>query len=114
MKTMIAYCGLNCEKCDAYIATKNDDQALRENTAKLWSEMNNANILPEQINCEGCRMNGKKFVYCESMCGIRKCAMSKGYETCSDCPEMGTCPTLKAVTANSPEALKNLSKQRSI
>ena len=62
MKTMIAYCGLNCEKCDAYIATKNYDQALRVKTAKLWSEMNNANILPEQINCEGCRMNGKKFV----------------------------------------------------
>ena len=72
MKTMIAYCGLNCEKCDAYIATKNDDQALRVKTAKLWSEMNNTNILPEQINCEGCRMNGKKFVYCESMCGIRQ------------------------------------------
>jgi len=30
MKTMIAFCGLDCEKCDAYIAAKNDDQALRE------------------------------------------------------------------------------------
>lgn len=27
---MIAYCGLDCEKCDAYLATINDDQALRE------------------------------------------------------------------------------------
>ena len=110
-KQMIAFCGLNCEKCDAYIATKNDDQALRVKTAKLWSEMNNTNILPEQINCEGCRMNGKKFVYCESMCGIRKCAMSKGYETCGDCPEMGTCPTLGQVTKNCPEALSNLKKR---
>ena len=72
VKRLIAVCGLDCEKCDAYIATKNDDQALRVKTAKLWSEMNNANILPEQINCEGCRMNGKEFVYCESMCGIRQ------------------------------------------
>lgn len=46
MKTMIAFCGLDCEKCDAYIATKNDDQALREKTAKLWAELNNAPILP--------------------------------------------------------------------
>ena len=38
MRDMIAYCGLDCEKCDAYLATINDDQALREKTAKLWSE----------------------------------------------------------------------------
>lgn len=49
MKKMIAYCGLDCEKCDAYIATINDDQKLREKTAKLWAELNNAPILPEQI-----------------------------------------------------------------
>lgn len=39
MKDMIGYCGLDCEKCDAYIATVNDDQALREKTAKLWAEL---------------------------------------------------------------------------
>lgn len=25
MKDMIGYCGLDCEKCDAYIATINDE-----------------------------------------------------------------------------------------
>ena len=35
MGDMIAYCGLDCEKCDAYLATIHDDQALREKTAKL-------------------------------------------------------------------------------
>ncbi len=30
MKDMMGYCGLDCEKCDAYIATVNDDQALPE------------------------------------------------------------------------------------
>ena len=60
MKNMIGYCGLDCEKCDAYLATINDDQALREKTAKLWVELNNAPILPEHINCEGCRANGAK------------------------------------------------------
>ena len=40
MRNMIAYCGLDCEKCDAYLATINDDQALREKTAKLWAELN--------------------------------------------------------------------------
>ena len=78
MRNMIAYCGLDCEKCDAYIATINDDQELREKTAKLWAELNNAPILPEHINCEGCRMDGIKTVFCDSLCGIRQCALKKG------------------------------------
>ncbi len=76
MKDMIAYCGLDCEKCDAYLATIHDDQALREKTAKLWAELNNAPILPEHINCEGCRIGGVKTVYCDSLCAIRQCALN--------------------------------------
>lgn len=67
MKEMIGYCGLDCKKCDAYLATVNDDQELREKTAKLWAESNNAPILPEHINCEGCRADGAKQ-YFVSIC----------------------------------------------
>ena len=55
MKKLIAYCGLDCEKCDARKATLNDDNALREKVAKEWSELNGVEITPEMINCEGCR-----------------------------------------------------------
>ena len=75
MKGMIAYCGLDCEKCNAYLATINDDQALREKTAKLWAELNNAPVLPEHINCENCRVDGIKTIYCDSLCAIRQCAL---------------------------------------
>ena len=105
---MIAFCGLDCEKCDAFIATKNNDQALREKTAKLWAELNNAPILPEHINCDGCRTNGRKTVFCESLCTIRQCARKKGVTTCGDCPLMDDCATLQAVISNNPEAQKNL------
>ena len=108
MREMIAYCGLDCEKCDAYLATINDDQALREKTAKQWSELNNAPILPEHINCQGCRVEGIKTVFCESMCGIRPCALKKGLETCGDCPELEKCETVGTIHAGNPEALKNL------
>ena len=91
MKDMIGYCGLDCETCGAYIGTINDDQALREKTAKLWAELNNVSILPEHINCEGCRANGAKTVFCEHLCEIRKCALSKGITTCGDCPELESC-----------------------
>lgn len=42
MKELIGYCGLDCEQCDARIATVNNDEALREKTAKLWSRLNGA------------------------------------------------------------------------
>lgn len=108
MRKMIAYCGLDCEKCDAYIAALNDDQALREKTAKAWSELNNAEILPEHINCQGCRTDGVKTVFCESLCDIRRCAMKKGARTCGDCEKLEKYPTVGAIIANNPEALSNL------
>ena len=110
MKQLVAFCGIDCEKCDAYIATRNDDYALREKTAQLWGQLNNAPILPEHINCDGCRANGRKTVYCDSMCRVRQCARIKGVATCGDCPELDGCSVVGAIHAYSPEARQNLEK----
>lgn len=54
MKQLIACCGLDCESCDARIATVNNDNELREKTARKWSELNNEPaITAETINCMG-------------------------------------------------------------
>ena len=108
MRDMIGYCGLDCEKCDAYLATINDDQALREKTAKLWAELNQAPILPEHINCEGCRVEGMKTVFCDSLCGIRQCAMKKSVTTCGSCPELEKCEMIAPIISDNPDALKDL------
>ena len=108
MRNMIAYCGLDCEKCDAYLATINNDQALRAKTAKLWAELNNAPILPEHINCEGCRVDGIKTVYCDNLCNIRQCALKKCVTTCGNCPDLAKCQIVEVITSNNPDALKNL------
>ena len=108
MRDMIGYCGLDCEKCDAYIATANDDQALREKTAQLWAQLNNAPILPEHINCQGCRTDGVKTVFCKNICEIRKCAMKKGVSTCGQCTMLATCSTVGTIISNNPSALENL------
>ncbi|MGN0702673.1 MAG: DUF3795 domain-containing protein [Lentihominibacter sp.] len=108
MKKYIGCCGLDCEKCDSYIATINDDDELRAKTAKFWSELNQVEILPEHINCLGCRTDGIKSVFCESICQIRKCALEKGYDTCGDCDKIDTCERLQSFVANVPEALDNL------
>ena len=108
MKKMIAYCGLDCEKCDAYIATVRNDQELREKTAKAWAELNQVPILPEHINCQGCRADGIKTVFCDRLCEIRQCALKKGVETCGNCGELEKCQIVGMILAGNPEARKNL------
>ena len=108
MRKMIAYCGLDCEKCDAYLATIHDDQALREKTAKLWTELNQVPILPEHINCQGCRANGVKTPFCASLCEIRQCALRKGVATCGSCDSLEQCRTVGAILENNPDARENL------
>ena len=111
MNKMIAYCGLDCEACDARIATMNNDNELREKTAKLWSELNHAEITPEMINCAGCRIDGVKTPYCGSICPIRQCALSRNYETCGVCSELDSCDKVGMIIRNNEKALRNLRAQ---
>lgn len=108
MKNLIAYCGLDCEACDARTATLNNDQALREKTAKHWSELNGVEITSDMINCEGCRVAGVKTPYCDSLCPIRQCALGKGVGTCGDCAELDSCGKVGMVIGNNSTALRNL------
>jgi hypothetical protein len=110
MKKLIACCGLDCETCDARIATLANDNALREEVARKWSAMyDSSEITAATINCTGCRTDGVKFGYC-AMCEIRSCAMDRGFETCGQCPELDSCPVVGAVLQHSPEARKNLER----
>lgn len=47
---LIGCCGLDCETCDARIATLTNDNTLREKTAALWTELNGVPITAEMIN----------------------------------------------------------------
>ena len=96
MNEYIAYCGLDCESCEARIATVNDD--------------NGVEISPEMINCVGCRIDGVKTPFCDSICPIRQCASARKYETCADCAELGECEKVKMIFENNPDALKNLER----
>ena len=110
MNDYIAYCGLDCESCEARLATISGDEALRQRVAKEWSELNSAEITPEMINCSGCRIAGVKTPYCDSLCMIRQCAMKRKVETCGSCPEKGTCEKLGAIIQNNEAAFRNLSE----
>lgn len=108
MKKMMACCGLDCEKCEARIATQNNDDNLREKVAKKWTEMNGVEITKEMINCDGCCENGKKTFFCSTLCEIRQCVISKNYKNCGECDKIENCNKLSVITSNNKEALNNL------
>ena len=107
MKNLIACCGIDCETCNARVATVANDNALREETAKEWSAMFNAPFTAESINCMGCRTDGVKFAHCND-CEIRNCAKTKGFDTCGECKDMETCQIVGFVLQNVPGAKENL------
>ena len=111
MNSYTAYCGLDCETCEARLATIHDDDDLRLKVAELWSRLNGVEITKEMINCMGCRQEGVKTPYCDKLCPIRQCAMGKGYETCGDCADMMTCTNLGMITGNNPKALDRLQEK---
>ena len=110
MKELIAYCGLDCERCDARIATVNNDDALREAVAAEWTKLNGVEITPDMINCDGCRMDGRKTPYCESLCPIMLCAKERGVTTCGDCEELMKCEKVGAIFEGDADAYNNLTE----
>ena len=77
---LIGCCGLDCEKCDARIAKITNNNALREKTAVLWTKLNGVTILPEMINCTGCRIEGAKTPFCDKLCPVHNCVREKGLD----------------------------------
>ena len=110
MEKMIAYCGLDCAACNAFLAMKNNDQALREKTAREWSSAHNFAFTPDMINCTSCKGNGVQVGHC-SQCEMRKCAMGKAVENCGACGEFKTCKTINDFMAQVPFVKDNLVKK---
>jgi len=111
MNKMIAACGIDCAQCPAYLATINDDNALRAKTAAEWKLTHNFDFTPEMINCHGCMAtDGVQVGYC-SMCEIRKCAGEKRATTCAACAQY-PCKAVNDFFAMVPAAKANLEALR--
>ena len=103
MTKMIGYCGLNCSDCPTFLATKDDDFKARENTAALYAEKFGVHLKPEDINCEGCRSEGKRVIGFCHVCAIRQCAMARAVEHCVNCADQ-PCEELSRFHSRSPGA----------
>jgi len=104
MDRIIAYCGLVCSDCPAYIATQADDDAARERVAAQWREEYDApDITADAINCDGCLTDkGHKFAHCFN-CEIRACSMERGLINCAHCADYA-CERLEGFFGFVPEA----------
>lgn len=107
---MMSCCGLLCNECPAYLATVNNDDALREKTAIEWSKMYSSNISTTDINCLGCKSEEVVFSYCK-ICEIRACNKESKLNNCAQCSDF-SCEKLEKVLLHVPEARERLSAAR--
>lgn len=86
MPKMIAYCGLNCIVCPAFIATKENNDEKRKQLASEWNSEQYP-IKPEDIHCDGCLpQDGRLMVFCHD-CTIRSCCRERELENCAFCDD---------------------------
>jgi hypothetical protein len=111
MEKMMAFCGINCHECPAFFATIANDDGKRAEVAQFWSTQFNADIKPEDINCNGCQSDsGRLFDYCQT-CEIKKCGMGKNVENCAHCSDY-SCEKLNNFFKMMPVAKKHLDEIR--
>jgi len=112
MSKMIAFCGLTCTECPAFVATQKDDDKEKKKVAEMWSKEFNEEVKPEDINCDGCltEEGGRVFNYCQT-CKIRKCAKEKEIKNCAYCDDYA-CDKLNDFFKMAPEAKTALAEIR--
>jgi hypothetical protein len=97
-----AYCGLDCGECEACHATRNDDRAGLERVAAEWAvRYGRPDLTAEMCVCDGCASGKRLSTAHAATCAVRRCASSRGVETCAHCPDYG-CETLKGFFAFAP------------
>ncbi len=109
MKKIIAYCGINCSECPAYLATQSGDPKEIEKVAKLFSS-GSMSFKPKDVYCNGCNQDDKNFSGCRE-CPIRLCCREKGYDNCAYCDDY-VCDNLTMTFDKTPSAKNTLDEIR--
>ena len=91
---ILNYCGYKCPAdCQFLLASVKNDTELKKEVYRLWKikEKYNIDFDPETIFCFGCKNNEKPEGVVLVNCTVRKCAISKGFDCCIECSELGEC-----------------------
>ncbi len=100
---LMAYCGLDCAACSAYIATQANDMPALTTLAQEWFEGSTDHTI---IMCDGCKSDQRIMKWCRE-CPTRASAIEHGVDNCAHCEDYG-CEKLLKVFEMSPEAQTNL------
>jgi hypothetical protein len=111
MERIVAYCGLVCSDCPAYVATQTGNRELLERTASEWSQAFHASITPESILCDSCIATSDRLCSHCYECEVRLCGVERGVANCAVCPDYG-CQRLEAFLAMAPDARQSLEQIR--
>jgi len=108
-KKQVAYCGVICTDCLAFLATQADDDNRRKAVAEEWTIKYKYDFKTGDINCDGClTVTGRVAGYVNG-CPLRKCAKEKGVVNCAYCADY-VCAELDKFFQMVPEAKETLEK----
>lgn len=110
MTRLVAYCGLVCSECGAYLATQANDPAAIEAVAARWRVQHSPHITAKDVPCDGCAVEGKKCAHCAE-CDIRACGIAHGVQHCAECAEY-PCARNERFFAFVPQARETLDALR--
>jgi hypothetical protein len=101
-RNLEAYCGLYCGACPVYL--QQYDGRLVQVVAEHFD------CEADDLRCQGCRSNTVSLS-CRD-CDRRDCAQSKGFDSCSACPEMPCARMTNYRLPHMSEAVPNLEALR--
>jgi hypothetical protein len=83
MSEKLSYCGFRCDLCPAY----NQNIGIlcdRSYVSKGWKRLFGFNVGIEDINCVGCKSEGK---HADTECPVRPCITQRHLNSCAECDE---------------------------
>jgi len=82
----LAFCGLDCNECPVFQATRADDQAQKVWLAMEYSAPSDC-FHPSDMTCLGCHQQSHPLSKMCRACEIRRCASQHVLNTCAECYE---------------------------
>jgi hypothetical protein len=94
---IIAFCGILCSDCPAYLATQAADDE--------------APLTADDLICDGCIYEDKRAAKFCLECDVRQCALERGVENCAHCDDF-PCEKLEKPWSISVDAKTTLEEIR--
>ena len=83
---LVGYCGINCSKCEIYIASTNNDEKVKQKLVEDIKYFTGLDIKSQEFNCLGCRHpKSKHKEFMGINCELYKCASKKDPISCGHC-----------------------------